>query len=177
MSDLIKHPADEFDAVRIVVEVLKGLKPDEQSRVLRWAQDRLGILTPAIGLSAGTAPAMVSSRPSVGDIRSFMASKNPTSDVQFVTAVAYYYAFEAPEGSRKSEITATDVKEATRLTDYKRLQRAIGTLHNAVGRGYLDKGKKSGTFRINSVGENLVALTLGPASVGANVTLQTSGKK
>jgi len=84
----------------------------------------------------------------------------PSNDVQFATAVAYYYAFEAPEGSRQPEIDSNTLKEATRLTSRTRLQSPINTLHNAVKRGYLDKGTNKGLFTINTVGENLVAMSL-----------------
>jgi negative modulator of initiation of replication len=37
-------PHDEFDAARIVVEVLKALPADEQARAIRWAQEKLGVI-------------------------------------------------------------------------------------------------------------------------------------
>jgi len=45
------------------------------------------------------------------------------------------------------------------------------TLNNALRSGYLDKGSKRGTFRINAVGENLVAMTL----PGGDGTVQLAG--
>jgi len=36
-----------------------------------------------------------------------------------------------------------------------------------VKRGYLDKGKGRGTFRINTVGENLVTMAMPEATSGA----------
>lgn len=39
-------PSDEFDAARNVVALLKPLRPDEQARALRWAQEKLGALNP-----------------------------------------------------------------------------------------------------------------------------------
>jgi len=38
------QPNDEFDAARIVVDVLKSLRPDEQARAIRWAQEKLGVI-------------------------------------------------------------------------------------------------------------------------------------
>ncbi len=160
------QPVDEFDAVRMVVEVLKTLKPDEQARVIRWAQEKLGIISSAslAASPAATSAAAATLRPQGNDIRSFMQTRNPRSDVQFATAVAYYYAFVAPESSRKSEINGADLKEATRLVDRERLHSPIVTLHNALKTGYLDKGSKTGTFRINTVGENLIAMSLPTAN-------------
>src|SRR6476661_2945935 len=68
---------------------------------------------------------------------------------------ASYHAFEAAE--HKLEISPSDLLEAARLSGRFRLKRPITTLHNAVRRGYLDKGGGRGSFRINTVGENLVA--------------------
>jgi negative regulator of replication initiation len=38
------HPNDEFDAARIVVDVLRSLQPDEQARAIRWAQEKLEVI-------------------------------------------------------------------------------------------------------------------------------------
>lgn len=43
-------PRDEFDAARIVVDVLRAFRPEAQARVIRWAQEKLGgISSPAPG--------------------------------------------------------------------------------------------------------------------------------
>jgi hypothetical protein len=157
MADTPLKPADAFDAARMLVEVLKALKPDEQVKALRWAQESLGMDSspPALAAAGGAQPPPT---PQGGDIRSFIEAKNPRSDVQFAAAVAYYYAFVAP--TRKPEITGTDLQEATRLANRDRLHKPILTLHNAANRGYLDKGSEKGAFKINTVGENLVAMSL-----------------
>jgi hypothetical protein len=170
---------DDLEAVRIVVETLKKLTPEEQVRVIRWSQEKLGLsstLHTAVataGTTAAAAAAIAESKPAGGNIRSFVESKHPSSDVQFAAAVAYYYAFEAPKDQRKSEISAKDLQDATRLADTDRLARPITTLHNAVQRGYLDKGSGRGTFKINTVGENLVAMSL-PTT--ASTTTSSAGK-
>jgi len=171
MSDTSLKPADEFDAARMVVEVLKNLTQDEQIRALRWAQEKLGMvsLPPAVS-AGGAAPAPAAAQG--GDIRTFIAEKNPSSDVHFAAAVAYYYAFVAP--IKKPEISATDLKDATRLVNRERLHRPITTLHNAVNRGYLDKGSEKGTFKINTVGENLIAMS--PPATGAAAARPTRTK-
>jgi hypothetical protein len=94
------------------------------------------------------------------DISAFLQEKRPSSDNQFAAAVAYYFAFEAPANERKSEITASDLQQAARLSGRERLKRPIYTLHNASKRGYLDKARARGSFRINTVGENLVAMAM-----------------
>jgi hypothetical protein len=162
---------DDLDAVRKVVEVLKPFQAEDQRRVLRWAQEKLGLLL-AGAPSAPSAPQVPTAgpptlvpSPTSQDIRSFLQAKRPPNDSQFVTAVAYYHAFEAPAVSRKSEIGTVDVQEAARLAGRARLKEPRFTLNNALRSGYLDKGSARGTYRINTVGENLVAMALPLADV------------
>jgi hypothetical protein len=150
-------PPDEFEAARRIVEILRALKPEEQPRVIRWVQESLGI--PAIALTpVPTQGSPATPRSTGSDIATFIKTKSPSNDVQFAATVAYYYAFEAPV--KRPEISADDLREATRLASTKRLDSPIQTLHNTVQRGYIDKGSTRGTFKINSVGENLVAMSL-----------------
>jgi hypothetical protein len=93
------------------------------------------------------------------NLRSFIAEKAPASDTHFATAVAYYYQFEAPESERKNAITASDLTEACRLADRARLQYPGQTLRNAMRDGLLDRADR-GAFKVNAVGENLVAMAL-----------------
>src|SRR5690606_14842371 len=93
------------------------------------------------------------------DIKTFVAAKSPKSDVQFAATVAYYYRFEAPPASRKETIGGETVQEAARRAGRARLSNPRATLNNAKPLGYLDGGAP-GEFSINSVGENLVAMTL-----------------
>jgi hypothetical protein len=93
------------------------------------------------------------------DIKSFVAAKAPKSDVQFATTVAYYYRFEAPPAQRREAIDGDALQEAARLAGRARLSNPRQTLNNAKGLGYLDSNVP-GEFVVNSVGENLVAMTL-----------------
>jgi hypothetical protein len=165
MSDSVQKPADEFDAARMIVGLLKAFSPAEQTKIIRWAQESLGIvgvLTPAHAAPLAPGGGLPPTTNLAGDIRSFIAQKKPNSDVQFAAAVAYFYAFVA--SAKKPEITAADLQDATRLADRERLHRPITTLHNAANRGYLDKGSEKGAFKINTVGENLVAMSLPTSS-------------
>jgi hypothetical protein len=94
------------------------------------------------------------------DIKTFIAAKRPRKDVQFAATVAYYYRFEAPQAERKDEINKDDLQEATRKAGRERFGNPLQTLNNAHTLGLLDRGSDKGTFTINSVGENLVAMTL-----------------
>jgi hypothetical protein len=158
---------DDLEAVRTVVDTLKAFPAEEQRRILRWAQEKLGLPTsapaasaPPAATSVETGAPLATSTPRPRDIRTFLQEKRPSSDNQFAAAVAYYLAFEAPDGERRSEVTAADLQHAARLSGRERLKRPIETLHNAGKRGYLDKGRARGSFRINTVGENLVAMAM-----------------
>ena len=74
--------------------------------------------------------------------------------------VAYYYRFEAPPAERKDAINKEDLQEAMRLAGRQRFNNPLQTLANAHIVGLLDRGSEKATFTLNSVGENLVAMTL-----------------
>lgn len=167
---------DDLDAVRTIVETLKNFKPEEQQRILRWAVEKAGLpssIAPAslTGSSAPAspagplvpsshAPATAPSTNGAVDIKSFIDHKQPRSDVQFAATVAYYLRFEAPPAERKESIDKDDLQEACRKAKRDRLKNPYQTLVNAHTLGLLDKGSEKATFVLNTVGENLVAMTL-----------------
>lgn len=166
---------DDLDAVRTVVETLKNFKPDEQQRILRWAVEKIGlpqIVAPttsahsSVSSSSTGAAAPSSHSPSSApsatavDIKTFIDEKQPRSDVQFAATVAYYLRFKAPPAERKEFIDKEDLQEACRKAKRDRLKNPYQTLVNAHTLGLLDKGSEKATFAINTVGENLVAMTL-----------------
>jgi hypothetical protein len=167
---------DDLDAVRTIVETLKNFKPEEQQRILRWAVEKAGLpqsIVPTTSAGSVThtmptgsvppmtpAPANASSTSGTVDIKSFIDEKQPRSDVQFAATVAYYLRFEAPPAERKDYIDKEDLQEACRKVKRDRLKNPYQTLVNAHSLGLLDKGSEKATFAINTVGENLVAMTL-----------------
>lgn len=171
----VAKAADDLDALRHVIEAVKDFKQDDQRRIFRWAAEKLALPVPfAAAPEAGVPPAAAASlatpaTPPTGlparahsgpqDIKSFVAAKNPRSDVQFAATVAYFYQFLAPEAERKSSITKEDLEDAGRKVRRK-LKKPGQTLINAHSLGLLDKGAERGTYLVNSVGENLVAMTL-----------------
>ncbi|MBX3373905.1 MAG: hypothetical protein KF817_08720 [Phycisphaeraceae bacterium] len=168
---------DDFTAAKEIFEKLHDLPSDRQQRVLRWVAEGLGLM-PVVGTQApttlapiahpggaplGMAPTPEPLRHGPGphlDIKSFVLQKSPTSDMQFAAVVAYWYRFEAPPAERKETITSDVLIEAARLSGRKRPPKPRMTLTNAKNQGYLDSVSR-GEYSINSVGENLVAMTLG----------------
>ncbi|SRR4030042_519568 len=179
-------PADDLEAVRIIADALKDFEDKDKNRIIRWAKERLNLP------SEGTSPQIIPVTPSlpaqsvpgpatVSDIKAFVNYKNPRSDVQFATTVAYYYQFEAPEGQRKNAVGSADLQEAARLASKPRFKDPGTALRNAHMMGLLDKGSERGTYSINSIGENLVAMTLpssgSPASPKVGVKKSKNKKK
>jgi hypothetical protein len=157
---------DDLDAVRSIVEILQPFAGAEQERILRWVREKCNLVAEASGTpkvpsrDVDTAASLPSSV--IGqrrDLRMFVDSKAPGSDGQFAATVAYFFRFESDESQRKQAITADDLLEACRVAGRARLPNPGQTLRNAHRDGLLSRSDR-GTFSINAVGENLVAMAL-----------------
>jgi hypothetical protein len=190
-SNKMANPkTDDLEAVRAVVEAIGNFKPEEQERIIRWVAEKLGLPQPflstahtlSIPSQQGSAPSVTPHVPAsppggVADIRTFIAEKKPRNDVQFAAAVAYYYRFEAPPADRKEAIDKEDLQQAARKAGRERFTNPRTTLFNAHTLGLLDKGAEKATFTINSVGENLIAMTLPDGSAGGKPGKKKKKKK
>ena len=173
-------PLDDLEVVRAVVAAIEPFEPEDRNRIMRWASEKLGLSS---AKPPGTAPPPPPDRSDTGivshqgqrrDLRSFITDKQPGSDTQFTAAVAYYYAFEAPEADRKATVSGQDLIEACRLANRSRLANPSATLNNALRDGYLDR-VETGSYRVNSVGENLVAMALPAKGEGEATRAVRSG--
>src|SRR5487761_871229 len=102
----MNKPAGDLKAVRTVVNAVQSFDAKDQQRIFRWAAEKLALpplfdasqtqtaRPPTEGPSHSPATPVASS---AQDIKSFVAQKNPRSDVQFAATIAYYYQFVAPE--------------------------------------------------------------------------------
>jgi hypothetical protein len=161
-------PKSPLDAAQKIVAELSGLSPEHQSLALKFAMETIGLQLPA-SLSAVGGSRVHPSQPTLPhasnnmdhstDIRSFTELKAPKSDQQFTAVVAYFYQFEAKPENVKDTIDADVMKEAARLAGRAQVSRWNMTLMNAKNAGYLDAAG-NGKFKLSSVGENLVAITL-----------------
>src|SRR6266850_4284462 len=166
---------DDLEAVRLVAETLQPFTVDDRERIIRWAREKLGMtvaVAPAILRRTDVPPtdapkeaASMSAQAGV-DIKKFVTEKAPRSDTHFAATVAYYHQFKAPENQRKESITKEDFVEACRQVDRKRPKRPAQVLVNAYQDGLFDRGGK-GHYKLNSVGENLVAMALPRTTDGA----------
>lgn len=176
----MSNTVNDFDAAKTISDLLKDMEKDRQQRILRWVAESLDLtlhvrtptqhdLTPSGVQSSegGVSLAGIALPPERAiDIKTFVESKSPKSDIQFSAVVAYYYRFEAPTDERRDTISAEVLQDAARLAGRARFSSPLVTLNNAKKQGYLDAAER-GAFRINSVGENLVAMTL-PGGITAN---------
>jgi len=157
---------DDLAAIKTICDALEPFDEGERERILRWASERLGLkgMVPAPPQTQQGAPPPNSGQPVVThqgskDIKTFLDEKNPNSANQLVAAVAYYFKFEAPVAEKKTSITADDVMEACRKGNRERPKHPNQILINASAFGLIDK-VGTGTYEINSVGENLVAVSM-----------------
>lgn len=157
-------PTDDLEAVRILIDTLESFTPDDRDRIIRWAREKLGMPSAPEGHTSSRlpSPGLSFDGPARGvkDIKTFLTEKSPHSDRQLAAAVAYFYAFEASGADRKDSIGSQDLIEACRRAGRRRPTNAGQTLRNAAHAGYLDKAAASGHYKLNAVGENLVAMVL-----------------
>lgn len=173
-----------LDAAQKIVAELAGMGSDHQVLALKFAIETLGLQLPNSYSPAPTPnhpphftpPPLSPSADHSTDIRAFTAAKAPKSDQQFAAVVAYFYQFEAKPEERRDLIDADTMKEAARLAGRAQVQRWNMTLTNAKNAGYLDGGG-AGKFKLSSVGENLVAITLPGDGGHARVVRKSNGKK
>ena len=160
---------NDFDIAGEIHHVLKDIPSDRQEKILRWVCESLDLK-----LAAEPAPNAAPATPadeeeqdepppappsSATDIKSFVSEKKPRSDMQFAAVAAYYHRFVAPKDRRKETIDAKELQESARQAGRAVLHSPKATLNNAHASGYLDRAER-GTFKISTVGENLVAMTL-----------------
>ncbi len=155
-------PLDDLEAVRTIATTLQVFSSDDQERIIRWVREKLGLSKIPAGANPLGTPTQAEDKQfgASANIKSFVQQKTPKSDNEFAAVVAYFHRFVAAEKERKEEISSGDLQDATRKAEYKRLKRPSDTLNNAFKSGLLDKGSGRGLFKINTVGENLVAMAL-----------------
>jgi hypothetical protein len=163
----------DFMAAEEIKGILHGRESSEQERIMRWVSESLSLaITPGGAGGSGVAPKPTpppAPNPALAgdlkptsqsrDIKSFVTEKNPKRDVQFAAVAAYFYRFVAPDAQRKETITPKELDDAGRHARGCGFKAPGVTLSNAVNLGYFDRAAR-GEFRLNAVGENLVAMTL-----------------
>jgi hypothetical protein len=158
---------DDLQAVRELVQLLEPFSKEDRERIIRWSREKLGMAQAGETKSEDQATTGETAAISPTDIKSFLLEKRPASENQMAAAVAFYYHFVAPEGERRDYITKEDLIDAARQADWQRPKRPAQVLVNSYSAGLFDRGEK-GQYKLNSVGENLVAMVL-PEDEGKGV--------
>ena len=171
-----------LDAAQKIVAELHGMTKEHQALALKFAMETLGVHVPTAPTPITPAPvhspqaATHSASGQGSDIKTFTAAKAPKSDQQFSAVIAYYYQFEAPAHQKKDSIDAATMRDAARMAGRKQVKNWSLTLDNARRSGYLDKAER-GAFKLNAVGENLVAITLPGNAASGNSGASKKRKK
>jgi hypothetical protein len=188
-SSVASSAKSPLEAAQKIVVELTGMIPEQQALALKFATETLGlqlpatmlpVATPSVLLPQQSIPQATTSAGHSPNIKSFTSIKAPKSDQQFAAVVAYFYQFESKAEERKDAIDSDTMKDAARLVGRPQVSQWIMTLNNAKNAGYLDTAG-NGKFKLSSVGENLVAITLpgngGLAASKANNTKKKVKKK
>ena len=119
--DMSEQNADpELEAIQQVIDALESLDSDAQTRVVAYVFQRLNLSVPnptnAPLNEALPPPPLIPGDPSppesrISDIRSLKEAKQPKSDNQMATLVAYYLKELAPSADRKQAISHEDVEK------------------------------------------------------------------
>jgi hypothetical protein len=158
----------ELQAIKTIAETLEPLDKETRQRALEYAMQHLGItlpkqpiesqattLTSTAAAASPAHPVQAAIKP-ITDIRTLKDQKQPSTDIEMATLLAYYLKHLAPDTDRKDEIGTDDIETYFVQAGYPLPTNTAYTLPNAKKAGYLEKGSY-GKYKLNSVGHNLVA--------------------
>jgi hypothetical protein len=152
----LPKPDGEVKAMDTAFNALCGLKPDEKRRVLTWLWEKLevGGVTPSTTqvsrLAVGT-PAATAAQPGSPTAKAFLAQKDPKTDAERITCLAYYLThYKATPRFKTKQLAAANVDAAQ-----PKFSNAAVAVMNAAGSKYLSAAG-SGDKQITVLGEKLV---------------------
>lgn len=160
----------EFAALKSIIDSLKPLKSEIQTKVLRYVVETFGLnqqfsnsdgkqtTDETIGKSA------FESRQPVGPgiagaeihIKQVVEQKKPRSANEMAALVAYYLAEVVQSDRRKKTINSADLTTYFKIGGFALPERIDMTLPNAANAGYFEFAG-SGEYKLNAIGHNLVA--------------------
>src|SRR5262249_5374315 len=155
-------PDDEVKAMEAGFGALSGLKPEEKKRVLLWLWQKLEIgdappaTSPAPGSHGGPGFTIVPNPPAfppgtTPTPKNFLAQKDPKTDAQRITCLAYYLThYKATPQFKTKELTALNTEAAQ-----PKLSNPAVAVNNAAGSKYLSAAG-GGKKQITVNGEKLV---------------------
>jgi len=151
---------DDVEALSTIVNVLKQLDPTAQSRVLQSVQTFLGLPKPHAQVmekidsyGSGGVPSSRFSDERALSPKQFLRDKQPVTDVERVTCLAYYLAHYQDTPHFKTVDISTLNTEAAQ----PKFSNASVAVDNARAAGYLVPATK-GNKQISATGEKFVEL-------------------
>jgi hypothetical protein len=161
----------ELLAMQQIVKFLEDLDKDAQKRVLVYVFSRIGISENNFYNSNKDAPLQAPTKSvpeepiqnsiiNVTDIRTLKDQMNPATAVEMAVLVAYYLEDLAPQNEKKSEVGTADITTYFKQAGYPLPKAPKMTLVHAKNSGYFES-VGPGNFKLNPVGYNLAAHTMG----------------
>jgi hypothetical protein len=162
LEDLMApKPDGEVKAMEAAFNALSSLKPDEKRRVLTWLWEKLevggaqpaGLQPPAAAPAPGVNPPHAApSAPGVNlTAKSFLAQKDPKTDAERITCLAYYLThYKATPRFKTKALAAANVEAAQ-----PKFSNPAVAVMNAAGSKYLSAAG-GGDKQITVLGEKLV---------------------
>jgi hypothetical protein len=158
---MVTKPDGEVKAMDAAFNALCDLKPDEKRRVLSWLWEKLevgGVPTAGTQPPAGTAAAAANlpnvappASPANLTAKSFLAQKDPKTDAERITCLAYYLTHHrATPRFKTKQLAAANVDAAQ-----PKFSNAAVAVMNAAGSKYLSAAG-GGDKQITVLGEKLV---------------------
>lgn len=150
----------ELEAIKTITKALEPLESSARARVLEYSIGHLGIEFAKVQTQPPHPPVIPNPPPPpVADIRTLKEAKNPTTDIEMATLVAYYLKHDAPDQERKDDIGAEDIEKYFVQGGYRLPSVPRFTLRNAKAAGYFESAGH-GRYKLSAVGHNLVAHTM-----------------
>jgi hypothetical protein len=155
-------PDGEVKAMEAAFEALSSLKPEEKKRVLLWLWEKLEVAGPAPAATQSSAspvtpsavianagiPAVSGATPTA---KSFLAQKEPKTDAERITCLAYYLThYKATPRFKTKELQALNVEAAQ-----PKFSNPAVAVMNAAGSKYLSPAG-GGDKQITVLGEKLI---------------------
>jgi len=161
----------ELLAISSIIELLTPLDATERGRVIEYVLKRLDMSALSTRTAVHEMPTTVdfsTFAPTLVDIRTLTAEKQPRSANEMVALIAYYVSEVAPDSDRSSTINADIVRKYFKMAGFPMPRVLRNALTNASAAGYLENVSR-GEYRLNPVGYNLVVHGL-PRSGNAAAT-------
>lgn len=170
-----KKSTTEIDAMKAIDEVMPALDEETRQRVMEWAISKFGQKTQMRqggNISPARRPGLLPGTQPPGDIKAFLAQKQPTSFYERVTCLAFY--LEKVEG--QTEIKTKDITSANTAARLSKMSNpTLFVQHATKTYGFLTP-LAHGKYGVSTRGEALVEALPDREAVKAALAQHPFGK-